>query len=558
MGGDTFTSEPLVVASADSARWDESADVLVVGFGGAGAAAALQATEDGASVLAIDRFAGGGATAYSGGVIYAGATRHQRESGIEDSPNEMFKYLAAEGSAVGPDTLRRFCEGSSADMDWLEAHGVPHGANAFLEKTNFPPDGHWIYYSGNEKVYAHAAKPAPRGHRTAVTGFGGHAHFAKLRESALAKGIRLVTHAPVTRLIVDGAGEVVGVEANVLPESAWTEHQALYSVVSPWRPFNAKRAEKAIVKARQLERLGEARRFRAKRGVILAGGGFIYNLEVLAKYRPELAKNYRNLLRLGSMGDDGSGIALGQSVGGGIDLMENVCVARTIAPPNEFPHGLIVNELGERFVNEGAYAFIVGGKVAEQPSGGRAWLLLEAESFWTAVKQSVFPGKGLFLLWGAPALINLVFGGTGRARTLTKLAKKCRIDPQALERTIAAHNTLVEKQEPDPFGKVSDLMYPLKDGPFYAVNLSLDNMWSPAQTFTLGGLTVQEQTGLVTRSDGSAIERLYAAGRVAVGLCSKGYMSGMSIADTVFSGRRAGHSAAAGETAQVVQRKIAN
>jgi succinate dehydrogenase/fumarate reductase flavoprotein subunit len=55
---------------------------------------------------------------------------------------------------------------------------------------------------------------------------------------------------------------------------------------------------------------------------------------------------------------------------------------------------------------------------------------------------------------------------------------------------------------------------------------------------------VDELTGAVRRADGSLVEGLYAAGRVAVGLCSKGYMSGLSIADTVFSGRRAGRYAA--------------
>jgi 3-oxo-5alpha-steroid 4-dehydrogenase len=69
---------PLTVESADSIGWDETADVVVVGFGGAGAAAALQAREGGAEVDVLDRFGGGGTTAYSGGVLYAGGTRFQR------------------------------------------------------------------------------------------------------------------------------------------------------------------------------------------------------------------------------------------------------------------------------------------------------------------------------------------------------------------------------------------------------------------------------------------------------------------------------------------------
>lgn len=118
------------------------ADVVVVGFGGAGVAAALQAREDGADVLAIDRFGGGGATSYSGGVFYAGGgTQHQKEAGFDDTPEEMFKYLSAEGNALGDDALRRYCEGSRKDLEWTEEHGVPFGSNPYLEKTAFPPPG---------------------------------------------------------------------------------------------------------------------------------------------------------------------------------------------------------------------------------------------------------------------------------------------------------------------------------------------------------------------------------------------------------------------------------
>jgi 3-oxo-5alpha-steroid 4-dehydrogenase len=62
---------------------------------------------------------------------------------------------------------------------------------------------------------------------------------------------------------------------------------------------------------------------------------------------------------------------------------------------------------------------------------------------------------------------------------------------------------------------------------------------------TLGGLVVAEDTGQVCRADGSAIAGLYAAGRSAVGLCSNSYVSGLSLADCVYSGRRAGRHAAA-------------
>lgn len=129
---------PLRVKDAAEVKWSDQADVVVVGFGGAGVSAAVQASDDGASVIALDRFGGGGSTAISGGVMYAGGTRYQREAGFNDTPEEMYKYLAAETHAVSARTLKRFCDESNENLEWLEGFGVPHGSNAFLDKTSFP------------------------------------------------------------------------------------------------------------------------------------------------------------------------------------------------------------------------------------------------------------------------------------------------------------------------------------------------------------------------------------------------------------------------------------
>jgi len=137
----------MSVRDAGSIQWDREADVVVVGFGGAGACAALQAREDGADVVLIDRFGGGGTTGYSGGVIYAGATRFQKAAGFDDTVDNMYDYLAMEvGDAVRPETLRRFCEGSAADLEWLIGHGVKYDSAAYLDKVTYPPEGKYLYY----------------------------------------------------------------------------------------------------------------------------------------------------------------------------------------------------------------------------------------------------------------------------------------------------------------------------------------------------------------------------------------------------------------------------
>lgn len=534
---------PLRVNSVADVQWDDEADVVVVGFGGAGSVASIQARELGASVIAIDRFDGGGATAFSGGVVYAGGTKYQRESGYDDTAEEMYKYLDAEKNAVDAETLMTFCRGSNDDIEWLDRQGVPHGGNAFEEKTAFPPNDYFLYYSGNEKMpaFAAVAKPAPRGHRTAINGFGGHLLYKKLRESALAKGVRLMPHAPVTRLVTDASGAVIGVEVNAIPESQWPQHQALYKKVHPWMPFIGNRIERAIAEAKALEQASTQRRLiRAKRGVLLSTGGFNHNREMTTHYRPLLGKVYTLLLRLGSMGDDGAGMRLGESVGGVLDRMQSVCVARTLVPPNAFANGWVVNRDGKRFVNEAGYGFNVGGAIAEQPDG-KAWLILDAKTFRTGVWKSWFPG-GNFLIWGLPALINIYFGGTRKAKTLDALARKIHVDPAGMTKQIAEANAMAKAGQPDPFGKLQELVNPVEDGPFYAVNLSLDNKFAPAQTMTVGGLRLDQRTGNVVRSDGSIIQGLYAAGRTAIGICSGGFISGLSLADCVFSGRRAARS----------------
>ncbi len=164
---DTVTpvDPPLEVEAASEVDWADEADVVVVGWGAAGACAAIEARSHGASVLVIDRFEGGGASALSGGVVYAGGgTPYQRQAGFEDAPDAMFDYLRREVHGVVSDpTLRRFCDESAANLQWLEEQGARFGATMPPTKTSYPPDGCYLYYSGNEVVpaYRGSAPPAP-------------------------------------------------------------------------------------------------------------------------------------------------------------------------------------------------------------------------------------------------------------------------------------------------------------------------------------------------------------------------------------------------------------
>ena len=264
---------PLRIDSESAIQWDEVCDVLVVGFGAAGASSAIEAAGADAKVIAIDRFGAGGASAKSGGVVYAGGgTRFQKMAGYEDSPAAMFEYLNKEvGGVVSDATLRDFCDHSVAMIEWLERNGVEFASSLPPRKTSYPPDGCYLYFSGNEPVseYAGTHPPAPRGHRVKGAGLSGAILYRALRKSALDAGVKLTAQTAARRLIVDSAnGAVLGAEvwqfdpntaaaARHRRLSKWTE-QAFYAspALSDWLRRRALKVELADARPHRIRALG--------------------------------------------------------------------------------------------------------------------------------------------------------------------------------------------------------------------------------------------------------------------------------------------------------------
>jgi 3-oxo-5alpha-steroid 4-dehydrogenase len=540
----SYVQAPLITENPAALNWADSADVVVVGFGAAGACAALQAREAGADVLVIDRLSGGGATAVSGGVLYAGGgTRYQREAGFDDTAEDMFNYLKVETQGVVRDaTLRKFCEDSVANLEWLERQGATYSSALCAEKTVYPPEGKFLYYAGNEQLPRNLpiAKPAPRGHRTVGKGvFCGAYLFDALQKSAARQGVRLLTHAPVTRLVTDTAGNVLGVEAKRLRDGspAHTKHVKATKKANGFLRFippQVIKLNKTLVEMEQRD--GEPVLIRARGGVILSAGGFAFNPPMVARYAPAYAEAFP----IGSAGCDGSGIRLGQSVGGVARHMGSVSATRAIAPPAEFAQGIIVDHHATRFVEEDAYAGSLGRKIAEH-GATKTWLIVDAKMRAAAIKiaRRFEPG---WLVLNFPVLRTLVMNCVG-GRDAAHLARKIGLDPSALERAVQTYNAGVDRHE-DPFGKNPHYMEKL-EGKLYAVDISTGNKHTTCMLITMGGLAVDEETGQVLRGGETPITGLYAAGRSAVGIPSHFYVSGTSIADCVFSGRRAGADAAA-------------
>jgi 3-oxo-5alpha-steroid 4-dehydrogenase len=319
-----------------STRWDGEVDVAVVGFGAAGACAALEAALHGARVAVLDRFHGGGATVASGAVIYAGGgTPYQRAAGYDDTPEAMHRYLKLEIGDVVPDvTLRRFCVQSAENIAWLEEAGIPFEASLCPFKTSYPTDDYYLYFSGNELAHPYRveAEPAPRGHRAKGRGISGSTLFRGLRDATHAQGILVRTQTQVQRLLSSPAGKIVGVEGRAIPPGSW------WAVIhGRFSRINAKATIYAPPVTRQitalLDRIMDLRskpfRLRARAGVVLAAGGFVFNPEMVAKHAPL----YQRCLPLGTAGDDGTGIGLGQSVGGTTARMERMSAWSFYVPP---------------------------------------------------------------------------------------------------------------------------------------------------------------------------------------------------------------------------------
>jgi 3-oxo-5alpha-steroid 4-dehydrogenase len=257
-------------------------------------------------------------------------------------------------------------------------------------------------------------------------------------------------------------------------------------------------------------RYGRPLRVCAHGGVVLAAGGFVANKAMLREHAPAS----RGGLPLGTPGDDGGGILLGVAAGGAAAHLDRVSLWRFLSPPPALIHGILVDQAGLRV--DAATLAEARGQVA----GSTLWFQrLQARYLLTRGRQ--------------------------QGATLAEVARRAGVDPAGLEATVAEHNAAAANGKPDPAGKPAAQVRAQSQPPFSLIDCSVrPSVANPVPVLTLGGLVVDEKTGQVRRADGAGVPGLYAAGRNAVGLCSRSYVSGLSLADCVFSGRRAGRNAA--------------
>lgn len=519
--------------------WDEETDLAIVGFGAAGGSAAIEAAKRGLRVMVVDRFQGGGATKLSAGVVYlGGGTRLQKDSGWDDSPSEMYDYLKLEvEDAVSDATLTAFCEQSVDNFEFLSNLGVPFPSSGKAFKTSYPPDDCTLYFSGNElcEPYASQTPPAPRGHRALGKALTGHLIFGALERAAVAAGARVCNHTKVERLVVDEAGDVIGVVLEEMTRSravraAQSAAEFLVNYGGGFSLAANPLLQKHVLGA--VENVGRQRRFVRAQSTLLSAGGFVFNNDLMKRYAPEYASAS---MRLGTAGDNGHGIMMGRAAGGALDWMDRCCAWRFVNPPSAWIQGILVGPDGTRVCNEELYGSTIGEHLATR-FGGRGVLIVDSAMMETARAQMSTEKMGGF---------QLVFGTVNnylnhvRAETLEELARKCGVPVDSLMKSVNEYNSGARSGR-DAFLKHAENTRPLENAPYYAIICDHDTIWFPTPTITLGGLRVDGTTQRVLREDGSVIGGLYAAGRNAVGVSSKSYVSGLSVSDGVFSGRNVG------------------
>ncbi len=525
--------------------WDDVADVVVVGFGAAGVCAAIEAAETGADVLAVERFHGGGAASVSGGVVYAGGgTPEQLAAGVADDPDEMYRYLHLETrGAVRDSTLRRFCDESVSMLAWLKEHGVRFDGSPAPYRTSYPDGDHHLYDAGNEHSgpARAVAVPAQRGHIAFGKGHAGQALFGPLQETARRYGVRVQRQTRVTALLTDEEGRVIGVEGETIrraPGRVRREHRALARRIGRLNLWYRPVARRLTARLEQIERrFARTWRVRATRGVVLATGGFANDLERVR----ELAPGYAPGVPLGTLGDDGSALDLGRSVGAATAHLDRFSAWRFFTPPAALAKGVLLGPGGERVCDESLYGSSVAEHVIHE-QGGRSYLLLD-HTITEEARSQVRPQSLVFQRLRAQSMLGT---GSVTGGNVAEVVAKAGVDVAVAQASVAAYNVMASAGLDDPLGKPRDLLQPLDTGPFLLVDVSIRSTRRfPCPVMSLGGLVIDEDSGQVLREDGSGVPGLYAAGRAAVGLCSESYVSGLSLADCVFGGRRAGRAVVA-------------
>jgi 3-oxosteroid 1-dehydrogenase len=519
----------------------EQFDVVVVGSGAAGMTAALAAARTGLSVVVLEKAACfGGSTARSGGGVWLPGNHALRAAGIDEPPERAREYLASiVGDVVpavrrdtflahGPEVLKFVCDHTPLRFRWVRDYsdyhpeapgGRPGGRSvepmafdgkllgadlAHLEPPySAPPLGVPITQADYRWLSLLARHPrgVVRMLSLGVQWLAGKVRGQRLLSmgQALAAGLRV----GLTRAGVD-------VRLNTPLVDLHIEDDRVTGVVTA----------QGVVEAR--------------RGVILASGGFEQNLEMREKYqRAPIGTEWT----VGAAANTGDGITAGLQLGAALDLMDDAwwgpSLPLTGGPwfalaERSRPRCIMVDARGERFVNESApYVEAVHAMYGAGDGPGEhipTWLVFDQRYKDRYMFTGVGPRQPLPGRW-------FKAGIAVKSGSLEGLAAKMDVPPEGLSATVERFNGFarngvdedfqrgVSKYDHyygDPRNKPNPSLGPLDKAPYYAVKIV------PGDLGTKGGLRTDEHAQ-VLREDGSVVPGLYAAGNVSAAVMGRTY-----------------------------------
>jgi succinate dehydrogenase/fumarate reductase flavoprotein subunit len=481
----------LTLAAGASGTWDLETDVVIVGYGAAGCAAAIEARRLGADVLVLEKMPlelAGGNTRVSGGVWF--------RSTDQDKSATYLRALSG-GFPLPEEIVQVWARETHLNTEWLEGLGIQTA-----QQSNPIPE------------YAELAGSDAYAGYIGVSGEWGRG----ILWDALAKAVddhevEVLVDTRAVELIQDrDSGAVIGVV---------------------------------------VEQRGARKRIHARHGVVLASGGFENNPEMVHDYlgiggSPTI---------WGNPMATGDGIKMAMKVGADLWHMDNMMTAVGIKVPGfdsgflfDPPRlgyifvGLDGTRLGNELPHIGHGQALVGGSYELFPMKPMHYIFDEA----TRLAGPVCPN-----LDALPVGYNLVIGGYEwsqdnsveiakgwilKADTITELAVLLDVDPDALEASVARYNAACEAGLDDQFGRPAETLLALSTGPYYACS------WGPMVAWTNGGPRRDEHAHVLD-AFGAVIPGLFAAGSISstYSWCKDG---GFHIADALAIGRVAGRSAA--------------